>query len=130
MELAQPRWSEDHVAWDRLVAQAGSSTVHEVPPLQETWKRIADEAKIPEWQRLPLEAELKAAHTYLGLRETGKHYLMKGYALIRRVLVELDRRHRLASGIFFLTPDELPRLIHGEDLSGVIAQRRRRRAWR
>ena len=64
---------------------------------------------------------------YLALRETGKHYLMKGYALIRRILVELDRRHHLDGGIFFLTPDELPRLARGEDLSRLIGERRRRR---
>src|SRR5262249_32441680 len=106
----------------------GASTVHEPQPLRETWQQIADEAKIPAWQRPPLEAELQAAHTYLGLRETGKHYLMKGYALVRRVLLDLDRRHRLAGGVFFLTPAELPRLINGEDLTGMIAQRRRRRS--
>src|SRR5262249_18366058 len=48
--------------------------------------------------------------------------------LIRRVLVELDGRHRMGGGIFYLTPEELPRLAAGEDLSGLIAGRRRRRA--
>jgi rifampicin phosphotransferase len=62
------------------------------------------------------------------LRESAKHYLLKGYALIRRVLVELDRCYGLNGGVFFLTPDELPRLTKGEDLSGLIAERRRRRA--
>src|SRR5207249_7305679 len=50
-----------------------------------------------------------------------------GYALIRRVLLEIDRRHHLDGGIFYLMPHELPRLIQGEDFSAVIAQRRRRR---
>ncbi len=132
MELSQPRWREDHAALDRLVGKAGSShaavTAHDAPPLKETWEKIAAEAKLQRWQRVPLEGELQAAHTYLGLRETGKHYLMRGYALIRRALVELDRRFRLNGGVFYLTPEELPRLVGGEDLSGVIAQRRRRRA--
>jgi pyruvate,water dikinase len=52
---------------------------------------------------------------------------MKGYALIRRILVELDRRHQLDGGIFFLLPEELPRLVAGEDLSQLLADRRRRR---
>jgi pyruvate,water dikinase len=128
MELSQPRWSQDHAALDNLIGKAGTSTAHEPAPWKGTWERIANEAKLQQWQRPPLEAELQSAHTYLGLRETGKHFLMKGYALIRRVLVELDRRHRLNGGIFFLTPAELPRLINGEDLSAVVAQRRRRRA--
>jgi pyruvate,water dikinase len=70
---------------------------------------------------------LDGLHDLLALRETGKHYLMRGYALIRRVLGELDRRHKLEGGIFFLTPEELPRLIQGEDFAGVIAARCRRR---
>ena len=93
-----------------------------------TWQRVADEAKIPAWQRPALEGELDALHDYLGLRETGKHYLMKGYALIRRILVELDRRHGLNGGVFYLTPDELPRLLAGEDLTGAMAERKKRRA--
>jgi pyruvate,water dikinase len=52
---------------------------------------------------------------------------MKGYALIRRILVELDRRFRLSGGIFYLTPEELPELEGGADLSERIAGRRRRR---
>jgi pyruvate,water dikinase len=42
--------------------------------------------------------------------------------------VELDRRHGLRGGVFFLTPEELPRLLGGEDLSSLISGRRRRRA--
>jgi phosphohistidine swiveling domain-containing protein len=52
---------------------------------------------------------------------------MLGYAILRRVLVELDSRFRLNGGIFFLTPDELPRLLQGEDLAKTIAQRKQRR---
>jgi pyruvate,water dikinase len=86
------------------------------------------EAKLSGPERAILEPEFRALHAYLGLRETAKHHLMRGYALIRRALVELDRRYRLHGGIFFLTPEELPRLLAGEDLVGLIAGRRRRRA--
>jgi pyruvate,water dikinase len=129
MELAQPRWSEDHAALDRLAGQQPGHTAGPSPAVDRkaTWQRIADEAKIPAWQRPALEGELDALHDYLGLRETGKHYLMKGYALIRRILVELDRRHGSNGGIFYLTPEDLPRLTKGEDLSALIASRRRRR---
>src|SRR5262249_39604502 len=65
---------------------------------------------------------------WLTLREEGKHHLMRGYALIRRALVELDRRYGLSGGVFFLTPEELPRLDAGVDLTGLIAERRRRRS--
>src|SRR5262249_9218182 len=98
-----------------------------------TTHSVFAEAKLTAGQRAALEAELKTLHTYLGLRETAKHYLMKGYALIRRFLVELDQRYQLDGGIFFLTPDELPRLVHQQaphvepELTDLIAQRRRRR---
>jgi pyruvate,water dikinase len=36
-------------------------------------------------------------------------------------------RCRLDGGVFYLTPEELPRLLSGEDLSAIINQRRRRR---
>jgi pyruvate,water dikinase len=126
MELAQPRWSEDPAALDRIVTQGSGGDVQAVEPAGAVWERIAAEARVSPFQRKLLEPELRSLHAYLALRETGKHYLMMGYALIRRVLVELDQRHRLQGGIFFLLPEELPRLQR-EDLSGVIAVRRRRR---
>jgi pyruvate,water dikinase len=127
MELATPRWAEDHAALDRLLATSGGDRPA-APDRKAVWERIAEQAKLPPALRPSLEAELDRMHTYLGLRETAKHYLMRGYALIRRILVELDRRHRLGGGIFFLTPADLPRLVRGEDVSGDIAARRRRRA--
>ena len=48
-------------------------------------------------------------HTYLGLRETGKHYLMRGYAVIRQTLLELDRRFGLDGGIFLPDPGRTAR---------------------
>jgi pyruvate,water dikinase len=71
---------------------------------------------------------IQRLHTLLGLRETAKHYWMQGYALIRRILVELDRRWNLEGGIFYLLPEELPRLAAGEDFSQRMSDRRRRRA--
>ena len=133
MELAQPRWAEDPGALDGLAARAGRQAGNTGRPTQEedsqaVWERIAAEAKLPAWKRKALQPERDALREYLGLRETGKHYLMKGYALIRRYLVELSRRFELGDGIFFLTPDELPLLAAGSDLTARIAERRRRRA--
>ena len=47
---------------------------------------------------------------------------MLGYELIRNALLELDRRYQLDGGIFYLVPDELDRLIEGEDLQSVIEE--------
>jgi pyruvate,water dikinase len=128
MELAQPRWSENPSALEPAPsASEGAAPVGGAAGSEGVWERIAAEAQLSSPMKHLLEPEVKSLHAYLSLRETGKHHLMKGYALIRRVLVELDRRHHLAGGIFFLTPDELPRLTQGEDLSKLIAERRRRR---
>ncbi|HZU37641.1 MAG TPA: PEP-utilizing enzyme, partial [Gemmataceae bacterium] len=128
MELAQPRWSEEPAALDRLLVRDVRPANSEAEPTALVWARVAAEARLSASRRSALEGEVRTLQTYLGLRETAKHYFMMGYALIRRVLVELDRRYRLAGGIFYLIPGELPRLAAGEDLSAVIAQRRRHRA--
>jgi pyruvate,water dikinase len=132
MELAQPRWAEDSASVDWLLASAASSDRSILPdPLhvEATCERIASEAKLTASQIAELKAECKRLHQYLGVRETAKHYWMKGYALIRRVLVEMDRRQNLNGGIFYLLPEELPRLLAGkEDFASLIRQRRRRRA--
>jgi pyruvate,water dikinase len=131
MELSQPRWSEDPSAVDRLLATSASPA--DAGPLSaqnrnsNALENVVKEAKLNGTQRAELESDVRLLHIYLGLRETAKHYLLKGYAEIRKVLVELDRRHNLNSGIFHLTPTELPRLANGEDLTKIIGQRRRRR---
>jgi pyruvate,water dikinase len=127
MELSQPRWGEDPSALDRMTAHAPREPAAEAPGPEGWWEKIAAEAKLTAAQRAALLPDVQALHTYLGLRETAKHYLMRGYAQIRRVLVELDRRYRLQGGVFFLTPEELPRLTAGEDLTGLIASRKQRR---
>ena len=59
-----------------------------------------------------MAAELGRLQKYMGLRETAKHHLLRGYALIRRALLELDRRFQLKGGIFFLTLADLQDLVH------------------
>jgi pyruvate,water dikinase len=123
MELAQPRWSEDPAALDRLPRQAGKTAEDNA----DRWETIAAEANLSALERAALEPRVRLMQTYLSLRETAKHHFMRGYALIRRALMELDKRHRLDGGIFYLTPDELPQLSSGQDVTKIIAERRRRR---
>lgn len=125
MELAQPRWSEDPAALDRLLQQQRRTSFTKPDPA--SWEAVAEEARLSSQERSVLEKILHSLRTYLGLRESAKHYLMKGYALIRRILVELDRRHGLEGGIFFLLPDELILLEKGENLRPIIDNRRQRR---
>ena len=88
---------------------------------------IADELTISGPFRDQFQLRVERLRTFLGLREAGKHYLLMGYAVIRRALVELDRRFRLNGGIWFLTPTDLPGLIAGKDLGAQIAAARKRR---
>ncbi len=128
MELASPRWSEE-MAPPLLAPAVREETDRRGPEgsVSDAWHRIAEEAHLTSMQRNLLEPELKSLHTYLALRETGKHYLMKGYALLRRILLELDHRHQLNGGIFYLVPEDMPMLVNGEDVRPLIAARRRRR---
>jgi pyruvate,water dikinase len=124
MELASPRWSE----WTDVGLWLPSQTPGEPAKQSSVWDRVVAEVRmVPALQKI-VKAELDTLHKYLRLRESAKHYLLKGYALIRRVLVELDHRYGLNGGVFYLTPNELPRLTQGEDLSALIQQRRRRRS--
>jgi pyruvate,water dikinase len=126
MELAQPRWSEAPEELSRLI---GPDKAHGPPSvdLGSHWEKIADEAKIGGPLRDQFCKHVERLRTYLGLREAGKHYLLMGYAVIRRALVELDRRFGLNGGIFFLTPGDLTDLLAGKDMSGPIAASRKRR---
>jgi pyruvate,water dikinase len=130
MELAEPRWSEIPNSLDRIDrASVPEATAQESRLLDGTAAgRNPEKADAgPIWQREDIEKTALRASEYIGLRETAKHYFMKGYALIRECLVELDSRFRFGGGIFYLVREELPQLVAGEDLSGLIAERRHRR---
>lgn len=122
MELSQPRWGEAPDTLPTPGASPGPSHGQ-----ARTLDAILEGTNAPEPSRRALESTLDEARTFLALRESAKHYLMMGYGQIRRILLEIDRRHRLNGGIFDLTPDDLPRLATGEDLSPLIEARRRRR---
>jgi pyruvate,water dikinase len=94
MEVAEPRWSEIP---ERLAQQVAA-----VRPRPESAR--VDHGELARW---------------LSLRETARHWLMLGWAEIRRNLLALDRRLGLQGGIFWLHLEELC----GPDLD-KIAQRR------
>ncbi len=127
MELAQPRWNEAPEQLKQLVR--GDSAMERPAEHigRSLWESIANEAKLSGSARDRFRSEVQQLRTYLGLREAGKHYLLLGYAVIRRTLVELDRRFGLNGGIFFLTPADFPALLAEKDLSGSVAAARRRR---
>jgi pyruvate,water dikinase len=125
MELSSPRWAENPSS---LTNQVANVRDHVQPTASDILGRIADETKWNSTLKKLMTSHAERLRTNLGLRETGKHHLMRGYAIIRRTLLELDRRFSLNGGIFFLTPDELPALVDGKDLKPTTAERRRTRA--
>jgi pyruvate,water dikinase len=126
MELAQSRWSEAPEELDKLVAGLGGRP-SPVASVESSWQRIADEAKLVGPKRDQFAGRVDRLRIYLGLREAAKHYLLLGYSVVRRALIELDRRFGLHGGIFFLTPGNLGDVLGGKDLSGPIAAARKRR---
>jgi rifampicin phosphotransferase len=126
MELAQPRWSEFPDELTKLVKAHGLPSVGGAGVGAESnWEKIADEAKIGGPYRDQFKMQVERLRTYLGLREAGKHYLLLGYAVIRRALVELDRRSGLNGGIFYFTPADLKQPWAGKEWK--IAEARKRR---
>jgi phosphohistidine swiveling domain-containing protein len=138
MELAQPRWAEAPEELNRLLQgnsvlapggegekrkREGTGSIGK----DSDWEAIANEAKLGGPFRDQFKVKVERLRTYLGLREAGKHYLLMGYAVIRRSLVELDRRFGLNGGIFFLTTADFSDLLAGKDLSGKIAAARKHR---
>jgi pyruvate,water dikinase len=112
MELSRPRWREDPAAVDQLLrARPGGNRTESAAHTETVLAGFLREKPLADKELTALRADLASLHGFLGLRETAKHYLMRGYALIRRVLVELDRRHGLQGGLFFLLPEELPLLL-------------------
>ncbi|MCH8295748.1 hypothetical protein IH992_32110, partial [Candidatus Poribacteria bacterium] len=136
-ELAQPRWREDSSYVERIIESfRADSEAHPEKHLEaQRAKRKEAEGRLAEalaatkkmGLRTQIQAELAFTRQYMPFRETAKFYLMLGYELIRKALLELDRRYQLDGGIFYLTPDELSSLTKGEDLQSVIAERKMKR---
>jgi pyruvate,water dikinase len=126
MELSQPRWSEDPAAVDCLMLTRPTLARHDEPN-HAAVARIVAEAKLTGAAHDLFVTEVDRLRTHLGWREGAKHFLLMGYAVIRRALVELDRKFALNGGLFFLTPADFPDLLAGKDLTPKIAAARKRR---
>lgn len=139
-ELAQPRWREDTTYLEQMIVSFQQETsardVQQKPAshfARQVGQREAAETELSAILedkpnlRKQIESELDFTRRYMPFRETAKFYLMLGYEQMRRALVELDNRYALEDGIFYLEPDELERLIGGDDFTDIIATRRTER---
>ncbi len=125
MELSSPRWRENPASLDRI---GGHVAAARPPSAADVLGRVAEEAKWNSFVAKSMAGHVERLQTYLGLRETGKHHLMRGYALVRQTLLELDRRYALDGGIFYLAPSELSDLVAGKILKPLATERRKHRA--
>jgi pyruvate,water dikinase len=123
MELSQPRYSEA----PQLLPQATSTAPSHEQEL------VALEAVIDLKKhaglRPKLEAALQQARTYLALRESSKHYLMLGFAQLRRLLRALGQRLGIGDDVFYL--DALPSEPSAPDALAAQAKANkcRRQLW-
>jgi len=139
MELSKPRWREDAGYLERLIETIDPSEDHSPERLHAVnrEKRLQAQKNLPEllkqWGGSSMREEIEAlaaeAQTLLPYRETGKHYLMMGYAEIRRVLVEIGRRFALGDDVFFLHLAELSEYEKNADKLREKIEKRKIR-WR
>jgi len=97
-ELAQPRYSESPQLVEQLLETASFSSFQsrsDAPPLPPS---------------KPLTLALERARNFQSLKEEAKHNALRELAVLRRLLVALDRRLELDGGIFYYTFAELPQL--------------------
>ena len=120
MELAEPRWREAPEQARQLAASAPQARPQPSGTLVDSLL-----GEVP-----ALRPEIDFLRRYLPFRTLGRHVLMMGYELLRRTLVELDRRLGLDGGVFYLEREDLAELPQRERLVDLIAQRRAdRKRW-
>ncbi len=132
MELSVPRWCED----PHVVESLAASLAHANAAANASHDNRPDDERLSEELRAALKAAgagslaaeierpLLLARRLLPYRESGKHELMRGVALLRDVTEELSRRCSLGNDVYFLTIDELDSLPDGANHAETIARRR------
>lgn len=125
MDLSNPRWREDSSYVEQILDVYRKPASKSPEELHKTNQERRDEVerelpeKLAEWggssQLEEFQDLIKETQELLPYRETGKHYLMMGYELIRNTIVELSRRWNLGRDIFFLHLDELARFESERD---------------
>jgi len=139
MELAQPRWREDHEFVDRMIERF-RATPDSSPSdrhLHQVHQRQAAEKSLPDrlasiggsFLQQRFEAALKQAQQLLPYRELGKFHLMRGYESIREVLSEFSRRWDIGRDLYFLNLTELPQFEANRVLLDTQISERKLR-WR
>lgn len=121
MELGEPRWREDPMYIERMIAnirkgKGKTKTPHLIHDENLRARRDAEKSlpdQLQQWGASSLieivQQHLHDAQALLAYRESGKHYLMMGYELIRLAIEELASRWDTGRGVYYLKLDELER---------------------
>ena len=117
MELSVPRWREDHSYLEQIIRQMKTARGRDPREIhhENQAKRHEAEKELPDLLKgfggSTFEAavldDLAIAQELLPYRESGKHYLMMGYELIRVAAQELAERWDLGGRFYSLNLDEL-----------------------
>jgi pyruvate,water dikinase len=134
MELAEPRYRENPRQLDTVLetmrhSHVSPEHIHHAHSKERIEAEKALPALLAKWGgasfREQIEVSIRQTQALLAYRESGKHYLMMGYELIRLAILELARRWDLGREAFFLRLDELERFEgRREDLLAAAAKRR------
>jgi pyruvate,water dikinase len=138
MELAKPRWREDASYLYQIIEGLKTSESNSPASLHRGNEQRRDKAmsELPQtlavWGGSFLREEIERlaveAQDLLPYRESGKHYLLMGYELIRTAILELGRRWNLGDDVFFLHLEELGR-FESEAAALTKEAGRRRIRW-
>jgi rifampicin phosphotransferase len=113
---------------DEFLQQFGHRSHNELELSQPRWNETgAPIGTVRKKQSEPAPPNAEKYVQFLALRETAKHHLIRGFAELRQILLQFDRRFDLRNGIFYLMPEELPQLVAGDNLLSLIRTRQRRR---
>lgn len=121
-ELAKPRYREDVGMIEQFLRTAEAMTSlenHDVGAPNLSKDRT-------------LAIAVKRARKFQNLKEVAKHYVLRELAVIRRLLLELDRRFDMNGGIFYLKFNELSewcRAADTMDLASIVEGRRATAAY-
>ena len=116
-EFADPRYMEDPALVEQLIANASNSPAA-AKQEQGLGALIGNQA---------LGLCVERAGRFQGLKEEAKHHCLRELTVIRRILLELDRRLELDGGIFYVEYGEILRLGDPsflEEAHSLIALRR------
>ncbi|MEC8894713.1 MAG: PEP/pyruvate-binding domain-containing protein [Planctomycetota bacterium] len=109
-ELAAPRYSEDPGMLTNLVERS-SSEDHPLPA-------GIEDSEQPSTSIALIAAE--RASQFQALKEEAKHHCLREFALLRRLLLELDQRLELQGNIFYLTLEEIENTRAGESADQLL----------